>query len=148
MDNREFKVGDRVWSLLLGWGSVKRIDSNIEEAYPVYVVFDSGKGKCFTKHGIFHAVDKNPSLFHANQGKIEFDTDEPIELVDGQPIWVRDSETHEWKPRHSAHCAEGGGVYCYWNGRTKHSSAGEKNVTHWQHFRTTDPALDVASQQT
>ena len=144
MDKREFKVGDRVYSVVHGLGRVRLVDKHGD--YPLCVDLDCGKSTSFTKHGLYTTAHKTPCLFHANQGKIEFDTDEPIELVDGQPIWVRDLEVGEWKPRHSAHCAEGGGVYCYWNGRTKHSSAGEKHVTHWQHFRTTDPALDGASQ--
>ena len=145
MKKREFKVGDRVWSLLFGWGDVREINLEIETEYPVKVVFDSGIHTTYTTTDVFwHTSHKSPSLFHANQGKIEFDTDEPIELVDGQPIWVRNFETDSWTPRHFKCHAKKVGVHCYWNGQSKHScNAGS---THWQHFRTTDPALDEASQ--
>ena len=146
MDKREFKVGDRVWALLFGWGTVKEIDSGILEYYPVCVEFDSVENKAFfTRGGFYRVSDKNPSLFHANQGKIEFDTDEPIELVDGQPIWVRSEECYEWLPRHAKELGKSGGVFCHNNGQTKHSNVAG-TATFWQYFRTTDPALDGASQ--
>ena len=132
MEKREFRVGDRVWSFY-GWGNVEELGS---ESYPVKVIFDTGKLESYTPDGFWHAEHKNPSLFHANQGKIEFDTDEPIELVDGQPIWVRDSEVSEWRPRHFARYAQDGEVYCYQGGKSKHSSGVESNVMLWQYFRT------------
>ena len=144
MNNQEFKVGRRVWSLLFGWGTVMQIDSEAGITYPMRVGFDGGE-EGFTKYGFYDVAHKNPSLFHANQGKIEFDTDEPIEPIElDQPIWVRNFETDSWTPRHFKCHAKKVGVHCYWNGQSKHScNAGS---THWQHFRTTDPALDEASQ--
>ena len=143
MDKREFKVGDRVWSFY-GWGDVKEIGSKAS-GYPVRVAFDSGRLESYTLNGFWHNGHKNPSLFHANQGKIEFDTDEPIELVDGQPIWVRSEECYEWLPRHAKELGKSGGVFCHNNGQTKHSNVAG-TATFWQYFRTTDPALDGASQ--
>ena len=145
MDKREFKVGDRVWSLACGWGSVVEIDLKKNKEYPMRVNFDSGVSERFTMHGFRFVRDKKPSLFLANQGKIEFDTDEPIELVDGQPIWVRGGGSFEWVPRHAKELAREGGVLCHNNGTTKHSN-GTGATTHWPFFRTTDPALDGASQ--
>ena len=143
MDKREFKVGDRVWSLLFGWGTVK--EKKCKDDYPIKVVFDSGRHESHTFDGFWSISNKNPSLFFANQGKIEFDTDEPIELVDGQPIWVRDVDGQEWLERHfRRHGDSGVGVYCYKGGRSKHTSKGCE--TYWNIFRTTDPALDGASQ--
>ena len=144
MDKREFKVGDRVWSSY-GWGDVKEIGSKGTD-YPVRVVFDAGKSEIYTPDGFWHIDHKTPSLFHANQGKIEFDTDEPIELVEDQPIWVRNTEKGKWKARHFSRRAESGGVHCYYDGRSKHGSSCESLVSHWKYFRTTDPALDGASQ--
>ena len=142
MKNQEFKVGDRVWSLLYGWGSVRAIKRNL---YSVNVCFGSGGNIDFTKDGFCLSYHKNPSLFHANQGVVEFDTDEPVELEDGQPIWVRDYEDRSWAPKHFKRHDESGGVYCYESGLSKHTSSG--NETHWKFFRTTDPALDEASQR-
>ena len=144
LEKREFKVGYRVWSLLFGWGNIEEIDSEAVNMYPVCVGFDSGKIEAFTEGGLYHLDHENPSLFHANQGKIEFDTDEPIELVDNQPIWVLLGEN--WIPKHFARHSQGGGVYCYRSGKSKHSSDGESDVKCWGSFRTTDPALDGASQ--
>ena len=143
MDKREFKVGDRVWSLIYGWGNVNEIDSKIGSEYLVRVVFDSGEWESYTVDGFWKIDHKNPSLFHANQGKIEFNTDEPI--VDGQPIWVRSEESFDWFPRHAKELGKAGGVFCHNNGTTKHSNE-TGDATFWQHFRTTDPVLDEASQ--
>ena len=66
------------------------------------------------------------------------------ELVDGQPIWVLLGDN--WIPRHFARHGQWGGVYCYWDGKSKHGAGRDSKVTHWQVFRTTDPALDGASQ--
>ena len=142
MDKQEFKVGDRVWSVVHGLGRVRQVDKHGD--YPLCVDLDCGKRTSFTKHGLYTTAHKNPCLFHANQGKIEFDTDEPIELEDGQPIWVRDSEVGEWRPRHFARRGQKAGVYCYDNGTTAHTNT--TGATHWKYFRTTDPALDGASQ--
>ena len=146
MNKREFKVGDRVYSLVYGFGTVKGIDSKNEMAYPVCVGFDSGREEGFKKNGLYTTAHKNPTLFHANQGKVEFDTDEPIELVEDQPIWVRNSGCRKWTARHFARHAQDGGVYCYWSGQTKHSSGNEASALRWDFFRTTDPVLDGASQ--
>ena len=141
MEKREFRVGDRVWSFY-GWGNVEELGS---ESYPVKVIFDTGKLESYTPDGFWHAEHKNPSLFHANQGKIEFDTNEPVKLVDGHPIWVRAEGSLEWVPRHAKELAKKGGVLCHNNGTTKHSN-GTGATTHWKYFRVTDPALDEASQ--
>ena len=145
MDKREFKVGDRVWSLINGFGTVKDIGLEVESEYPVKVVFDSDIRTTYTADGFWQTNHKTPSLFHANQGKIEFDTDEPIELVDGQPIWVRAEERYDWLPRHAKELGKTGGVFCHKNGQTKHSNVAG-TATFWRYFRTTDPALDGASQ--
>ena len=141
MKNQEFKVGDRVWSLVFGWGVINDIKSGVGSTYPVVVDFDSGKRETFTEQKFYRISDKNPSLFHANQGKIEFDTNEPIELVVDQPIWVLIAS--KWMPRHVARQPKEGGVYCYRDGKSKHSSGG--GVKYWKYFRTTDPALDGES---
>ena len=143
MKNQEFKVGDRVWSFIFGWGAVEEIDSEI--MYPVYVNFDSGKTNTHTTDGFYLLDHESPTLFHANQGKIEFDTNEPIDLEDGQPIWVRGSEKREWIPRHFARYSQIGGVFCYLDGNSKHTTKGETYVKRWEFFRTTDPALDGES---
>ena len=145
MNKQEFKVGDRVRSLFFGWGTVKKVETRVARKYPVEVDFDSGiKNLILTKHGFLHESHENPAIFLANQGVIEFDTDEPIELEDGHPIWVL---SDKWIPMHYARRAQTGGVYCYQSGKSKHSSGSEGNVTYWSQFRTTDPALDGSGQQ-
>lgn len=140
MKNQEFKVSSRVRSLLFGWGTVVDITSAPGTEYPVIVYFDSNNKERFTERGYYLTTHENPTLFLANQGKIEFDTDEPIELEDSHPIWVRGSEKEKWLKRHFAYFAKSVGVYCYRDGKTKHSSGDPEDVFHWNLFRTTDPA--------
>ena len=54
MDKQEFKVGDRVWSLINGFGTVKDIGLEIESEYPVKVVFDSGIRTTYTAVSYTH----------------------------------------------------------------------------------------------
>jgi len=136
---KPFEIGDRVWSLNYGWGSVALapVDLAIEE-YPLYVNFDSGLSEQYTSEGYLWTSCQTPSLFHANQGVLEFNTNEPVMITEDQPIWVRDSEADEWTPRHFARYA-GAGVYCHRHGQSKHSSNGKDHVKHWRFFRTSAP---------
>jgi len=136
---KPFEIGDRVWSLNYGWGSVALapVDLAIEE-YPIYVNFDSGMSEQYTSEGYLWDSCKTPSLFHANQGVLEFNTNEPVVIAEDQPIWVRDSETDEWVPRHFARYSTTEGVYCYRDGRSKHGS-GTRTHRYWRFFRTSAP---------
>ncbi len=54
------KVGDRVWSVANGWGTIIRIDLN---RFPIVVDFTNSVRSCYTKEGIFTPNDAIPSLF-------------------------------------------------------------------------------------
>ena len=137
---KTFEIGDRVWSLNYGWGSVALPPTDLDlEEYPIYVNFDSGSSEQYTSEGFLWSACVNPSLFHANQGVLEFDTDEPVVMADDQTIWVRDSETDAWVPRHFAVYVTTGGVYCYPDGKSKHSSSDNEPYDHWKFFRTSAP---------
>lgn len=56
----DVKVGDRVWSVLCGWGVVVDIDTS---HYPVDVNFDAGSCDCFTFEGKQEIRDTSPALF-------------------------------------------------------------------------------------
>lgn len=59
---KEFKVGDKVWSVQLGECEVKVIDG--EYKYLVGCMNDEGSIGYYTLDGKHHYTDKNPSLFH------------------------------------------------------------------------------------
>ena len=56
------KVGDRVWSLTEGWGTVTARFRSYTE-YPLTVEFENGEHKTYTLWGRFRIKDKNPTLF-------------------------------------------------------------------------------------
>jgi len=136
---KPFEIGDRVWSLNYGWGSVAIAPEDLEsEEYPLYVNFDSGTSEQYTSEGYLWTACETPSLFHANQGVLEFNTNEPVVIAENQPIWVRDSEADEWVPRHFARYA-GPGVYCYPDGKSKHGTGEDEPCEYWEFFRTSAP---------
>lgn len=92
-------------------------------------------------------MKKIPSIGRCERTKpsVEVFKRDVNELLDGQPIWVRDSEMSEWVPRHFARAAQGG-VYCYQYGRSKHGAGKRDSFTHWGLFTTTDPALDQGTK--
>lgn len=60
-----FEVGDKVWSLVSGWGKVVAISRFKYTSYPVNVAFDKGKNyiEFFTKDGKSHVKDINQTIF-------------------------------------------------------------------------------------
>ena len=58
-----FKVGQKVICKKYGEGVVDGIDSDEDdETYPVGVEFISGEWNCYTKDGMIHEEDDEPSL--------------------------------------------------------------------------------------
>jgi hypothetical protein len=56
------KIGDKVFSLIFGWGEIKNI--NWCNLYPICVRFDSINGeRCFTSEGFFYKDARIQSLF-------------------------------------------------------------------------------------
>jgi len=62
MTQQEFKVGDKVFDILFGWGEVVDLFDNLE--YPVQVQFDGPGEKCYTIDGRHYDGYKNPHLSH------------------------------------------------------------------------------------
>lgn len=54
------EVGDRVWGVLYGYGTVKGIDKS---DFPIGVAFDGGDSSEFTSEGREYSEEKEPSLF-------------------------------------------------------------------------------------
>lgn len=56
------RVGDRVWSIRFGWGTIRKIDTNLN--YPIRVHFDNGNGLDGYKYdGRFGTGDQIPDLY-------------------------------------------------------------------------------------
>jgi hypothetical protein len=57
----DFKVGDRMWCLVYGWGKITQIDYS--EDYPITVKFDNFSVTYYTVDGKLSDSTKNRSLF-------------------------------------------------------------------------------------
>ena len=54
-------VDDRVWSVKEGWGTITEI---VGDKYAITVTFDhDGETETFTKTGLWHKSDRNPSIY-------------------------------------------------------------------------------------
>ena len=54
-------IGDRVWTIEDGWGSIVKIDD--KSKYPIKVEFEPRGKLTFTKRGFYLLTDKRQSLF-------------------------------------------------------------------------------------
>ena len=75
------KVGDRVFDLLKGWGTIVEIRKN--EEYPIYVNADIDSFCTFTLEGKRYVKDVNPTLFW-NEFHVHTEEEDkkPFDLVD------------------------------------------------------------------
>ena len=56
-----FEVGQKVWDVVRGEGTVARINNDLD--YPVVVYLDSGKSESYSKDGKYASYDENISLY-------------------------------------------------------------------------------------
>ena len=119
------KVGDRVWSLLHGWGTV---DENVkDQRYSVYVKFDNGREDTFTNCGRNMTFHANPTLFW---DKVKI-TPPPPKLEVDTPILVKDGDDEDWRPAHFARFPSEG-VLTWMGGRTSHTAG---DAVFWEQWK-------------
>jgi hypothetical protein len=58
-----FKIGDRVWSLVSGWGYVISLCGMVKD-FPIVVMFDGGNTESFTEDGKDGCDNPQPILYH------------------------------------------------------------------------------------
>ena len=108
--NKPFKEQDRVFNIQLGFGTIYEI--NLEHHFPIMVEYDSGVLAKYLEDGRISDKDANPTLHHANQGIIMWDTADqtgpptrpPQKIKYGSilnnqgegwvPIWIKDGIQH------------------------------------------------------
>ena len=98
------KVGDRVWSLTEGWGTVRNRLSPYTH-YPLAVMFDNGAYRTYTLWGRLYIDDLNPTLFW-DEVKIEA-PEKPLPQLEVDAkvlVWVGLERKYK---RHFSHFRDG-----------------------------------------
>lgn len=125
---KNVKVGDRVWDMRFGWGTI--IFDNQTREVPLYVKFDSSHDKHYTLMGIQTYDNKVQTLFW-NEFEIPkeaFIKPLPKLEVDTKVLVWRDYNNNNNKyKRHFSHFDEKGNIYAFINGRTSFSINTECN---------------------
>lgn len=124
------KVGDRVWSLTEGWGTI--IDRfSLYIYYPVAVEFDNGAYRTYTLLGRLYISDHRPTLFW---NEVKFDTPEkplPQLEVDAKVlVWNNPNQKHR---RHFSHFSNGR-IYTFDSGSTSFTRLHAGSITCWTHW--------------
>lgn len=119
------KVGDRVWSLTEGWGTVRNRFRNYTE-YPLTVEFENGEYKSYTLWGRFRTKDLSPTLFW---DEVMIETPEkplPQLEVDAKVlVWDQDGKKYN---RHFSHFDEDGRLFAFNLGHTSFTSEANPEV--------------------
>lgn len=125
------KVGDRVWSLLWGWGIISKVDQQ-EHPYPIRVEFDIDEVEWFTLCGKYLLEHINPTLF---LDEVKITPPHPKLAVD-TPILVRDEDDEDWQPAHFARFTPEG-VVTWVGGRTSYTNGGYGEIS-WEQWKLTE----------
>lgn len=93
-----FKVGDRVYDIMFGWGIV--VDLKITEYPPLTVQFSGGRLFSYTHDGNFYDSDKVARLSFTEYDFVKggFSQERPLpDIKVGDPIWVKQhGDEYEW----------------------------------------------------
>lgn len=97
MEKEIFKVGDRVYDIVWGWGVVTPSDVSFIE-----VKFDTNTYQTFTHDGRY-ADSSKPTLSFTEYTLQGFSQERPVELPEvGELCLVRDYETDPWSVKEFA----------------------------------------------
>jgi hypothetical protein len=124
------EIGDRVWSVLSGWGTLVRIDEG--EDYPFVVKYSDCSCRKYDEYGKRLNNDLNPELYWS---EIKFET--PKKSL---PDLEKDTRVIVWNgflnDEHNAyfsHFDEDGRIHCFAYGATSWSSTGV--IADWDYWR-------------
>ena len=128
-------VGDRVWCVSLGWGTITGTLHHGDN-YPIVVEFGNRKRESYTVEGRRYSNDLNPSLFW-NEVRIAVPT-KPLPKLnkdDCVEVWNANTinPTITYK-RHFSHF-EDGSIFCFRDGGTSWTSI---QTTGWNRWRKTE----------
>ena len=125
------KIGDKVWSLTEGWGTIiDRFRSRAE--YPLVVEFENREQKTYTLWGLLHYKDLNPTLFW-DEIKIEAPQKPLPDLEVDAKVLVWDSKRELARTAHFC-CFEDGKIYTYRSGRTSFTKVSRDHLDGWNYW--------------
>ena len=127
------KVGDRVWSMVYGWGIVNAVDQE-DLQYPFRVVFTGGQEKWFTGCGREIINHLNPTLFW-DEVKITPPAPPPTGLKTDTPILVRDSGGGEWVKRHFHSFGKDGRIRAWSSGYSSYTAINGNHYCAWDAWK-------------
>lgn len=117
----KFKAGQRVWSVLDGWGTVVRCEGSRSD-YLILVKHDNGDSDQYTEEGNWRKEDLRPILF-LDEPKEWPDPPAPIpDMPIDTPLWCKNREGAPWLPVHFAGVKDGKVSVFSW-GLTSHTGA-------------------------
>ena len=124
-------IGERVWYVLLGWGTI--INVFHEEDYPIAVEFEFGDIETFTKAGREYSDTSNQTLFW-DEVKFEVPT-KPLPKLnkdDCVEVWNANTvdPTITYK-RHFSHF-EDGSIFCFGDGGTSWTRTQTNGWNRWR----------------
>ena len=120
------KVGDRVWSLGMGWGEIR--DTSHSARYPIHVCFQNGDYETYTLGGFYDDKDKTQYLFWD-----EIVIEAPVKPM---PVLQVDAKVLVWDvpeikhKRHFSHFDAHGYIYTFTDGKTSFTSRSTE-VSKW-----------------
>ena len=132
------EVGDRVYDIRYGWGSIQFIGKNSQ--YPISVVFDlkytNNKEitECYTDTGCFSTRSGKPVLFW-NEFKIPQEA-----FIKPLPKLVKDTKVLVWNnsrkyKRYFSYFDRDGKIYCYEQGCTSWSATTSQSWDNWELYK-------------
>ena len=124
------KVGDRVWSMGIGWGEI--LHTSHSARYPIRVQFQKGEYETYTLGGAYDAEVKIQYLFW---DEIKFEAPKkplPNLEVDAKVlVWTDPSVKQK---RHFSHFDEDGRICVFESGRTSYTRIYRSNTTAWPNW--------------
>jgi hypothetical protein len=128
------KVGDRVYSLVYGFGKIRSIGE--DDDYPIEVDFDKGISQTFQLSGKYFHNDENALLFWDKPTIIAPEQPKPAPVAPpvDMLVEVRDFDGYGWKKQYSAGMLDSDGwLSCWDDGRTSKTAGGR--TCEWKRWR-------------
>ena len=117
------KVGDKVWDIRIGWGTIIDNHSKGNKDYPICVQFEAtGANEYYTACGKYYSEDINPSLFW---DEIKFDVPKKplpkLEVDTKVIVWNNYNSTKYHRHFHSFN--KNGVIVTWGNGKTSFTAS-------------------------